>query len=256
MDRHRLRTDPRQDDRYPARSARPHRLRTQLSPFPTTRSASSKAVRAAEERADGRPRARAGGPDPVTHRRGSTSAGVTPPLQQPGVVVEIDGGLPAGGGMPTVGDTSTCGTAHLAAVPAAPARSPRPVRDDVARYPRPKPSTSAPSPPYRDGDPRRFHRERPGRALNTAASTPSPSVAGVHAPAFVERSRRRTVRSPDGEGVAARTYVTRAGASVAGVHVPAFVERAPLDLVTLIPSVAGGCAQKCAQLSLTVGRAG
>ena len=38
-------------------------------------------------------------PDPATHRRGSTSAGVTPPLEQPGVVVEIDGGLPAGVGL-------------------------------------------------------------------------------------------------------------------------------------------------------------
>ena len=46
-------------------------------------------------------------------------------------------------------------------------------------WPPAPPRRHAPSPPYGDGNPRRFHRERPGRALNTAASTFLVTVDGA-----------------------------------------------------------------------------
>ena len=108
---------------------------------------------------------------------------------------------PAPSAMPTVGDTATCGRTWP---PAPSRRHARPVRDDVARSPR--------EPALRRPDP----RSQPGRVDAPSSS----SVAGVRAPAFVERSATGSGHPhPD-------------------------------------PSVAGGCVQKCAQLSLTVPGAG
>ena len=67
---------------------------------------------------------------------------------------------------------------------------------------------------------------------------PAPGVAGVHAPAFVERkySPSRTAPAPGVAGVHAPAFVERrptagtaaAASGVAGVHAPAFVQRRKL----------------------------
>ena len=88
------------------------------------------------------------------------------------------------------------------------------------------------------------------RRSGTAYRPRSTRVAGVHAPAFVERSRaRRGIAASTGvAGVHAPAFVERTNARwgsasprcVAGVHAPAFVERRPSGPPTCRPTVSPG----------------